>query len=78
MKKRKELKEHLIKLNNGNKYLSDKEKVEYYERLSKAYIKENKVKRFIYQYLEGDGNELASKFFSVYLYCSINSLRQAS
>lgn len=66
MNKRKELKEYLIKLNNGNKCISDKEKVEYYERLSKAYIKENKVKRYIYQYLEGDGNELLSKFFNVY------------
>ena len=63
---RKELKESLIKQNNGNKYISDKEKVEYYQRLSKAYIKNNKIKRFIYQYLEGDGNELASKFFNVY------------
>ena len=63
---RKEIKEYLIKENNGNKYISDKEKVEYYQRLSKAYIKNNKIKRFIYQYLEGDGNELASKFFNVY------------
>ena len=63
---RKEIKEYLIKQNNGNKYISDKEKVEYYQRLSKAYIKNNKIKRFIYQYLEGDGNELASKFFNVY------------
>lgn len=66
MNERKKLKEYLIKLNNGNKYISDKEKVEYYERLSKPYIKENKVKRFIYQYLEGDGKELLSKFFNVY------------
>ena len=63
---RKEIKEYLIKQNNGNKYISDKEKVEYYQRLSKAYIKNNKIKRFIYQYLEGDGNELLSKFFNVY------------
>ena len=33
------IKESLIKENNGNKYISDKEKVEYYQRLSKAYIK---------------------------------------
>ena len=45
---RKEIKEYLIKENNGNKYISDKEKVEYYQRLSKAYIKNNKIKRFIY------------------------------
>lgn len=63
---RKEIKEYLIKQNNGNKYISDKEKIEYYQKLSKAYIKDNKVKRFIYQYLEGDGNELLSKFFNVY------------
>ena len=63
---RKEIKEYLIKQNNGNKYISDKEKVEYYQRLSKAYIKNNMIKRFIYQYLEGDGNELSSKFFNVY------------
>ena len=66
MDKREELKRFLIKVNNGNKYIPDKKIIEYYQRLSKAYIKNNKVKRFIYQYLEGDGNELISKFFNVY------------
>ena len=66
MSKRTELKEWLINLNNGNKYLSDKDRLEYFYRLFKGYVKQNKVKRFIYQYLEGDGNELLDKFFNVY------------
>ena len=66
MKKQEELKKYLIKINNSDKYISDEEKVNYYKRLSKSYIKRFKVKRFIYQYLEGDGNELISKFFNVY------------
>lgn len=66
MNKRDMLKKELIENNNNDKYISDKEKLEYYSRLFKAYVKKNKVKRFIYQYLEGDGNELLSKFFNVY------------
>ena len=66
MTKRDEMKEYLVELNNGNKYLSDTDKVGYFYRLFKSYIKNNKVKRFIYQYLEGDGNELLDKFFNVY------------
>ena len=66
MTKRDEMKEYLIESNNANKYLSDTDKVEYFYRLFKSYIKNNKVKRFLYQYLEGDGNELLDKFFNVY------------
>ena len=61
-----EIKKYLIKINNNHKYLSDKEKVDYFNRLFKTYKKRSKVKRFIYQFLEGDGNELLSKFFNVY------------
>ena len=51
---------------NDNHLTKDK-KVEYFERLIKPYEKVDGVKEyFIMQYLQGDGNELKEKFWSIH------------
>lgn len=46
-------------------YISTKEKVEYFNRLTKSYTKNHEKHYFIMQYLDGDGNELKKKFWSI-------------
>lgn len=54
-------------MNNCNDYMSNDDIVEFSNRLYKAYIKRNKEKRFIFQYLSGDGNEIVTKkFFNIH------------
>lgn len=47
-----------------SKYIDDKQKFEYFQRLIEPYTKKNVKRFFIDQYLNGDGNELKSKFWS--------------
>lgn len=44
--------------------ISLEQKIEYLNRLSKPYIKNNKKKIFFEQYMNGDGSELKCKFWS--------------
>ena len=60
--KRKQLKQLLLKNNNGNIFINKKE---INKRISKKYIKQNKLKSFMKQYLSASGNELDYKFYSV-------------
>lgn len=48
-----------------SKYIDDKQKFEYFQRLIEPYTKKNVKRFFIDQYLNGDGNELKDKFWNV-------------
>lgn len=47
-----------------SKYIDDEEKFKFFQRLIDPYTKKNVKRFFINQYLNGDGNELKSKFWS--------------
>ena len=49
-----------------NWYLSKETRLEYFQRLIKPYTKKGETKYFIMQYLDGDGNELNKKFWSIH------------
>lgn len=61
---RNEIKQKLKEKNSAN-YLDDDNRLAYFERLIKPYTKKGKKKYFIFQYLNGDGNELTKKFWSI-------------